>query len=439
MKFYTFNKAKQIVGLIVLLLSLASSLNAFEYILEKTFLQDKQLVKNELLLKELHTQKVKNPLESALKSAHPNQETLEISVEKKKNNIALNTVKFYLNVLKNNEIYQLYFDQNNEFIKLYNEKIKNNLSNFDATTIKAIKDDMATKKANLATQKYNLESSISSFERFTKVKYKETSLVENISQIITPATAQEAEEKFFHAPKNLQKSILETYMVQNIKTPIQEYYKENSHFQGTMKELQNELTKRNTKKTGDNIITHIADIEQLTTLKKKIIETKYNLLFQKCKISFITGTIIKDVKNHEPSQPPMVKESTKPHTVNTQTDDISKIKLKRIHFVSNDDQVSSYSIKIVAKYAAILKGLKDYTLELYGHSDLNHGTISNQDLSLKRAENTKKELVKFGVDGTNIKVFGMGDKYPIASNETKHGRLMNRRVDFKLIKKEDKQ
>ncbi len=449
MKFYNLNFIEKTVGFFILASFITTSSFGFEYILEKTFLQDKALVKNELLLKELNTQKPQNKLESALKNGPVNKGKLETTIFQKKNNITLNTVKFYLNILKSEEIYQLYHDQNSEFIKLYNTQIKDNLSAYDKESIQAIKESMAKENSNMATQKFNLESAISSFERFTKVSYKPTSVVKNIMAIQTPKTPELAKEVFLKNPFHIQKSILETYMARDILPSISEYYKENRAFEENMDNFSKTLQQLQKQKTNSDIKLYIKDQEQLTAIKKKIIETKYNLLFQKCKISFITGTLIEDVKNTPKKElPTSVKEDKLPKIVSNkvsttpfkeaQESDISKIKLKRIHFVGNDDQVSSYSINIVKSHAQILKNLKNYTLELYGHSDSNPGTTTNKDLSLNRAENTKKALVKFGVDGSRIKTFGMGDKHPIATNATKHGRLMNRRVEFKLIENKDR-
>jgi outer membrane protein OmpA-like peptidoglycan-associated protein len=78
--------------------------------------------------------------------------------------------------------------------------------------------------------------------------------------------------------------------------------------------------------------------------------------------------------------------------------------------------------------------MKDYKLELYGHTD-NLGTKEeNYELGLKRAQKTKEALVSFGIDPKKIKVFSKGDSEPIATNKTSKGRLLNRRVEFKLIK-----
>jgi outer membrane protein OmpA-like peptidoglycan-associated protein len=64
-----------------------------------------------------------------------------------------------------------------------------------------------------------------------------------------------------------------------------------------------------------------------------------------------------------------------------------------------------------------------------GHTD-NVGTASfNLDLSSRRAEAVQKALVANGVNSSRIITRGMGEQYPLASNSTEAGRLMNRRVE----------
>jgi len=56
----------------------------------------------------------------------------------------------------------------------------------------------------------------------------------------------------------------------------------------------------------------------------------------------------------------------------------------------------------------------------------------NQKLSEKRAAAAKQYLVGKGLSAERLTAVGNGEKNPIADNKTKKGRMMNRRVEFKV-------
>ena len=72
---------------------------------------------------------------------------------------------------------------------------------------------------------------------------------------------------------------------------------------------------------------------------------------------------------------------------------------------------------------------------VYGHTDsvpLKPGSKykNNYDLSLKRAEFIKQQMIKFaGIPPGNIKIVGLGEFYPAVSNSLK-GEMKNRRVEI---------
>ena len=57
---------------------------------------------------------------------------------------------------------------------------------------------------------------------------------------------------------------------------------------------------------------------------------------------------------------------------------------------------------------------------------------ANQKLSLKRAEAVRDFLIAAGTDAGRLKALGYGEVRPIASNEFKKGRAMNRRIDVAI-------
>ena len=70
-----------------------------------------------------------------------------------------------------------------------------------------------------------------------------------------------------------------------------------------------------------------------------------------------------------------------------------------------------------------------------GFTDSTGSFRYNVRLSEKRAQSVKNELVLDGVDPSRILTFGCGPKKPIAPNDTKEGRALNRRVEIYVYPK----
>jgi OOP family OmpA-OmpF porin len=72
--------------------------------------------------------------------------------------------------------------------------------------------------------------------------------------------------------------------------------------------------------------------------------------------------------------------------------------------------------------------------EILGHTDNVGDPKSNQLLSQKRAESIKRFLVSLGVNAKRLAAIGKGDSQPKSNNDSEEGRLMNRRVEVRLLK-----
>ena len=70
-------------------------------------------------------------------------------------------------------------------------------------------------------------------------------------------------------------------------------------------------------------------------------------------------------------------------------------------------------------------------LVVVGHTDSVGEATFNQQLSVERAQEVKRVLVQqFGLAANRLQIKGMGSTDPVASNQTAHGREINRRVEF---------
>ncbi len=74
-----------------------------------------------------------------------------------------------------------------------------------------------------------------------------------------------------------------------------------------------------------------------------------------------------------------------------------------------------------------------YMLLVVGHTDTSGDASFNDVVSLKRAQSVADYLIATGANEDAIRVIGRGSREPVASNETREGRIQNRRVDILVV------
>ena len=85
--------------------------------------------------------------------------------------------------------------------------------------------------------------------------------------------------------------------------------------------------------------------------------------------------------------------------------------------------------------AKILLAYPTVTAIIGGHSDNRGAKIANRRLSKARAEWTRRELTRLGVDTSRLTVESFGGDHPAVSDDTEEGRAKNRRVSLGLIRR----
>ncbi len=108
-----------------------------------------------------------------------------------------------------------------------------------------------------------------------------------------------------------------------------------------------------------------------------------------------------------------------------------------ILFATGKADLSSDAKKALTKFAGVLKNNAEMDVNIYGHTDSTGSDAINDPLSLKRAQAVQGYLSTQGVNAAQMKeVLGKGSHEPIASNDTKEGKAMNRRVEVYLYASE---
>ncbi len=81
----------------------------------------------------------------------------------------------------------------------------------------------------------------------------------------------------------------------------------------------------------------------------------------------------------------------------------------------------------------LLQTEPDKKIRVEGHTDSSGESETNLELSEQRAQAVRQALINLGVDADRVTALGMGEDFPIASNEDEAGRAQNRRVDVILL------
>ena len=101
-----------------------------------------------------------------------------------------------------------------------------------------------------------------------------------------------------------------------------------------------------------------------------------------------------------------------------------------ISFAVGRSDIQPNFAPVLDQFAMGLRNNPNTDVRIVGHTDNTGSDAINNPLSVDRAASTRSYLVSRGVDGRRIAIDGMGERYPIASNDTADGRARNRRVEI---------
>lgn len=99
-------------------------------------------------------------------------------------------------------------------------------------------------------------------------------------------------------------------------------------------------------------------------------------------------------------------------------------------FKTNSAELKHDEAGKLSRLVRFLKKHADFDVIIEGHTDTSGSTDRNRVLSKARAILVYEELVAAGIAKQRLAVIALGDKYPIASNDTPEGRQQNRRVEI---------
>ena len=107
---------------------------------------------------------------------------------------------------------------------------------------------------------------------------------------------------------------------------------------------------------------------------------------------------------------------------------------KTILFDVGKSTIRPESATVLNNIVDVLNKYKNSKFSVEGYTDTSGNKDKNQRLSEDRAYSVKAYLVDKGINPARLSAKGFGPEKPIASNKTKKGRELNRRVEINLVK-----
>lgn len=102
-------------------------------------------------------------------------------------------------------------------------------------------------------------------------------------------------------------------------------------------------------------------------------------------------------------------------------------------FDSGKSELKPRGVDELRALAAKRKALQNVeTIRIVGFTDSSGPKSLNESLSQQRAQVVRDYLIQQGLNADRIEAVGMGPANPVASNDTREGRALNRRVEVEI-------
>lgn len=118
--------------------------------------------------------------------------------------------------------------------------------------------------------------------------------------------------------------------------------------------------------------------------------------------------------------------------LNKKEQDVLSFAMRAVQFETGKARLKEESKEVLDQIVKIMQRYPGYALAISGHTDNVGDSRNNKVLSEDRARSCYTYLVSEGISPKRISFVGFGEEQPIATNDTRSGRRLNRRVEFNL-------
>jgi len=110
-----------------------------------------------------------------------------------------------------------------------------------------------------------------------------------------------------------------------------------------------------------------------------------------------------------------------------------RIVLRGVNFDFDRAVIRPDASVILDEVSSMLSGRPDVAVRVEGYTDATGPEAYNQGLSQRRAASVREYLVEHGIAASRLTSAGLGESQPIATNDTREGRALNRRVELQVL------
>lgn len=103
---------------------------------------------------------------------------------------------------------------------------------------------------------------------------------------------------------------------------------------------------------------------------------------------------------------------------------------RNIHFALDKDFISLESAAVLDRIADTLREYPSMVVDLHGHTDSRATQSYNQDLAMRRAENTRRYLLSKGIGAQRLTIRSLGETELLVAETDRESFARNRRVEF---------
>ena len=143
-----------------------------------------------------------------------------------------------------------------------------------------------------------------------------------------------------------------------------------------------------------------------------------------------------DEENRKKGRLNKIQSMFKTSEVKVLRDDMDNVVLRLVgfSFPPGSDTIEPRYFDLLSRVQKALNMFPEADIVIEGHTDSMGDEKYNKVLSQKRAESIRKYLVaNLALESSVVSAVGYGEERPIANNETKEGRALNRRVDIVIM------
>jgi outer membrane protein OmpA-like peptidoglycan-associated protein len=119
-----------------------------------------------------------------------------------------------------------------------------------------------------------------------------------------------------------------------------------------------------------------------------------------------------------------------------QTERGIELTLDEVLFPFNSAELQPGNERTIQRLAQFLQASPDAQILIEGHTDAVGTDQYNQQLSEQRAESVRQALAQQGIGRERVRSVGLGEDFPVASNQEPQGRAQNRRVEVVIAQGE---